>query len=245
MIISSTAQASWIINNNVMNNKTLLLIATIFSLMLSACSGTLSFTVHGKAGTQILSPAGEVLATLNSAGEARVKIPRKHKWYPYMLSYDPADNSVVPFGLDYTRSSKGLVPKSIFCYSPIAVLPTLGVSGYAMVDYSGNPDVYGQYSWNAHQYTNQEIPLTAVTFNKFVPEAAAPTQTHQASKPKDSRPPKDSASNQYFVHTVQKGETLAEIANTYDVRPRDIIRWNNLTGSPLRVGQKLKIRISE
>ena len=228
-----------------MNNKTLLLIATIFSLMSSACSGTLSFTVHGKAGTQILNPAGEVVATLNGAGEARVKIPRKHKWYPYMLSYDPADNSVVPFGLDYTRSSKGLVPKAIICYSPIGFLPTFSGSIWAISEYNSNPDVYGQYSWNAHQYTNQEIPMTAVTFNKFVPEAAAPTQTRQASKPKDNKSPKDSASDQYFVHTVQKGETLAGIANTYDVRPRDIIRWNNLTGSTLRVGQKIKVKISE
>ncbi len=226
-----------------MNNKVLLLIATILSLMSSACSGTLSFTVHGKPDTQILDPTGELLATLNGAGQAQVKIPREHKWYPYLLSYDPADNSVVPFGLDYTRSSKGLVPKSIFCYSPIASMPTLGASVYTMIEYNTFTDVFGQYSWNAHQYTNQEIPLTAVTHNKFVPEAA--TQTHPASKPKDNRSPKESASDQYFVHTVQKGETLAEIADTYDVRPRDIIRWNNLTGSALRVGQKIKVKISE
>lgn len=44
------------------------------------------------------------------------------------------------------------------------------------------------------------------------------------------------------VYTVQPGNTLQAIANVFSVRYRDIMSWNQLRGSRLKVGQKLVIR---
>ncbi len=44
-----------------------------------------------------------------------------------------------------------------------------------------------------------------------------------------------------IVHVVGKGETLFRIAITYKVSEQDIREWNNLRGSKIRTGQKLKI----
>lgn len=47
-----------------------------------------------------------------------------------------------------------------------------------------------------------------------------------------------------IVYTVKKGNTLRSIADVFSVRYRDIMRWNHLTSSFLRVGQKLEIQPS-
>ena len=43
------------------------------------------------------------------------------------------------------------------------------------------------------------------------------------------------------THTVRSGETLYGISRTYDVSVNDILRWNNLEGSTISVGQVLQI----
>ncbi|MDX1699201.1 MAG: LysM peptidoglycan-binding domain-containing protein [Melioribacteraceae bacterium] len=43
------------------------------------------------------------------------------------------------------------------------------------------------------------------------------------------------------VHVVKSGETLGHIAEKYHVRARDIRKWNNISGSLIRVGQRLTI----
>lgn len=43
------------------------------------------------------------------------------------------------------------------------------------------------------------------------------------------------------MYTIKKGTTLTHIANTYNVRVRDIMMWNNLSSTTLYAGQKLKI----
>ncbi|MCP4655671.1 MAG: LysM peptidoglycan-binding domain-containing protein, partial [bacterium] len=44
-----------------------------------------------------------------------------------------------------------------------------------------------------------------------------------------------------IVYTVQRGNNLRAIANIFSVRYRDIMQWNALRSSTLRVGQKLEI----
>ncbi len=44
-----------------------------------------------------------------------------------------------------------------------------------------------------------------------------------------------------LVYTVKRGNTLAAIADVFRVRYRDVMTWNDLRGSTLRVGQKLVI----
>jgi lysophospholipase L1-like esterase len=44
-----------------------------------------------------------------------------------------------------------------------------------------------------------------------------------------------------LVHTVRSGQTLSHLAALYGVKVSDIQRWNGLTGTLIRVGQKLTI----
>ena len=43
------------------------------------------------------------------------------------------------------------------------------------------------------------------------------------------------------IHVVRNGDTLGEIAEKYNIKIRDIKRWNNLRSTKIRIGQKLKI----
>lgn len=45
-----------------------------------------------------------------------------------------------------------------------------------------------------------------------------------------------------LTYTVKKGNTLRSIADVFAVRYRDIMRWNDLSSSTLKVGQKLNIQ---
>ncbi len=46
-------------------------------------------------------------------------------------------------------------------------------------------------------------------------------------------------------HIVKKGETLSEIASRYGVKVSDLVRWNGLKSSTIRVGQRLRVELSE
>jgi len=43
-------------------------------------------------------------------------------------------------------------------------------------------------------------------------------------------------------HTVKKGETLAKIADKYDVTIADLKKWNKLKSDTIEVGQKLVVK---
>lgn len=44
------------------------------------------------------------------------------------------------------------------------------------------------------------------------------------------------------THVVKRGETLSSIARKYHCTPNDIKKWNNLKGTNIQAGQKLKIK---
>ena len=51
----------------------------------------------------------------------------------------------------------------------------------------------------------------------------------------------DSSTEGFYVHEVVQGETLPEIAKTYDVTKKDLISWNQLRSNEIKPGDKLKV----
>ena len=49
------------------------------------------------------------------------------------------------------------------------------------------------------------------------------------------------ASSKTVTHVVASGEVLGTIASRYGVRVSDIQKWNGLSGTNIRVGQRLKV----
>jgi membrane-bound lytic murein transglycosylase D len=47
---------------------------------------------------------------------------------------------------------------------------------------------------------------------------------------------------EYKIHTVKKGEGLWDIARQYKVTIEEIVKWNDLKDTKLKVGEKLKIK---
>jgi len=47
------------------------------------------------------------------------------------------------------------------------------------------------------------------------------------------------------THRVQRGDTLSEIADAYNVRVSQLRQWNNIRGSNIRIGQRLTIYTSQ
>lgn len=50
------------------------------------------------------------------------------------------------------------------------------------------------------------------------------------------------AAAQWKIHTVRSGDTLSEIAERYGVTQSQIRSWNNMNGSTVYIGQKIKIQ---
>jgi membrane-bound lytic murein transglycosylase D len=46
----------------------------------------------------------------------------------------------------------------------------------------------------------------------------------------------------FKIHTVKKGEGLWDIARQYKVTIEEIVKWNNLNDTKIKVGEKLKIK---
>lgn len=47
---------------------------------------------------------------------------------------------------------------------------------------------------------------------------------------------------EYKIHTVKKGEGLWDIARQYNVTIEDIVKWNDLNDTKIKMGEKLKIK---
>ena len=63
---------------------------------------------------------------------------------------------------------------------------------------------------------------------------AKPTTTATSAEPL--------ADGEYEIYTVRRGDSLWEIARTFNVTEDDIKRWNGLSSSRIDIGQKLKIK---
>jgi membrane-bound lytic murein transglycosylase D len=47
---------------------------------------------------------------------------------------------------------------------------------------------------------------------------------------------------QFKIHTVKKGEGLWDISRQYKVTIEEIVKWNDLQDTKIKVGEKLKIK---
>lgn len=229
-----------------MRNFIISYITFTLGLLLTSCNPWLDVTVYGKPGTQIINPAtGFSCTTIGPEGEAKISVDRTAQWYPFMLSYDPSTKTVIPFGLDYERSSKNLGLK--WTGAIIGIVPSMGITGLCMSEYNNYSDVFGQYDVNKKQQTNQDIKFESVKYNTISsPTKIASTQTDSSNKTKKNgkkNKTNNADNDNFFTHTVRKGETINSIAEQYEVKPLQIINWNKLTNSTLHQGQSLKILI--
>lgn len=55
------------------------------------------------------------------------------------------------------------------------------------------------------------------------------------------QPARDEVKTMTFVHTVQSKETMYAIAKKYEVAVEDIMKWNDMTTTDLKIGQQLRI----
>ena len=77
----------------------IIILATCF--ILSACAaGMKNIQISGTPGTIIKNSSGEVLGTIGSDGNAKVKIYRD-KYHAFLLSKSPNSDIYVPFALEY------------------------------------------------------------------------------------------------------------------------------------------------
>ncbi len=76
------------------------------------------------------------------------------------------------------------------------------------------------------------------------PKVQAKPQAKPEAKPAPKAQPKPAAKAEASkkVYTVRRGDTLFTVAQRYQVRMRDLMKWNNIKrGDVLKVGQKLVI----
>ncbi|GAB4484548.1 MAG: hypothetical protein OHK0045_00410 [Raineya sp.] len=70
-----------------------------------------------------------------------------------------------------------------------------------------------------------------------IPKKKDSTQTPIITVKQDTKPTSKS-----ITHTVEKGDTLYALAMRYKVSVADLMQWNGLTNSNLRIGQKLLVK---
>jgi membrane-bound lytic murein transglycosylase D len=98
-------------------------------------------------------------------------------------------------------------------------------------------------NWNNISYTDNII--IGHNLKLYVPEAQ---QDYYASLDKsteiEEKAPKVSnpgTNNEYFTHTIRKGENLGSIATKYGVSITAVKQWNDLSSNTILAGSKLKI----
>jgi LysM repeat protein len=60
--------------------------------------------------------------------------------------------------------------------------------------------------------------------------------------PKETKKEKKESKSKITYHTVTKGETLAKIADKYNVTVAELKKWNNLKSDTIEIGQKLIVK---
>lgn len=123
------------------------------------------------------------------------------------------------------------------------VLPSQQIHAYIMSE-----DAIKNY--NAERYAQRinvepgdkpgEVVETVIVEDTFIAEEvplepAAGNQTPRRSASSDSKT---------VMHKVEPGETLATIAEKYNVSPEDIKAWNNMSRNSVRTGQQLRVTTS-
>ena len=66
----------------------------------------------------------------------------------------------------------------------------------------------------------------------LIPKTSIGNSGNSGRKPKDP---------EYVIHLVEKGQNLYSISRIYQIKAKDLILWNELEDTNLRIGQKLKV----
>ena len=95
-------------------------------------------------------------------------------------------------------------------------------------------------SWNNIQndfiYPGQKLVVKQGSTNSSAPKPSAPVQNH---KPAPSKPTKPSTSGSY---TVQSGDSVWSISNTYGITMDQLRSWNSIQNDLIFPGQKLVVK---
>jgi membrane-bound lytic murein transglycosylase D len=95
-------------------------------------------------------------------------------------------------------------------------------------------------SKNGRIYVGQV--LTIPVSDDAKPTRSASEEGKDVSEPKTSvASTTPAAGGKSITYKVQKGETLADVANRYNVTQRELSEWNNLRGNYVKAGMELKI----
>ena len=97
------------------------------------------------------------------------------------------------------------------------------------------------------QKNQTKAPDKAADKSPAKPTAKTATKSADKSsaKPADKAAGKSAAAEKNAgerIHVVKKGEGLWDISRQYGVTIEDIVRWNNLKDTKIRIGDKLKIK---
>ena len=112
------------------NNTISIILACI---ILASCSTTQKITVSGYAGTEIYTPDLTKVGTIDNTGKAQIKLD-SDDYYAFLLSKSTGSNELIPFALDYRKSSYTgcKIANFLSLYGAVAGVAATGV-GIAMI----------------------------------------------------------------------------------------------------------------
>lgn len=196
--------------------------------MIQSCTTYTKFTVYGNPGTEILTPDGTKLATIDNTGRAKIK-NNDDVYHAFLLSHQPGSDVNVPFALDYQKKSyKGWW---YTIYSAFALfgagaaasssdkdlgglLMTGGLSvgmigGYGLM-FSNSLKREYHYKYLAAQQTNQDIQFTRPN---LVPVKTQKTSVSSSSNTTGSSTSTKKISSSKSSKTLK--DNAAKIEGTY------------------------------
>jgi len=102
---------------------------------------------------------------------------------------------------------------------------------------------YGQ-----NKYIVEGTPLFPTDYNYEEANLGRPDSYNKGKGTANTQQPTNAPSSDatyIFYHEAKEGETLASIAKQYNVSVGDLIKWNKLSESTIKKGQKLTIHIKD
>lgn len=239
--------------------KRVAFILTAIMLISTSCSTTRTLSISGAPGTEILSPDGTRLGTIDQNGTTEVKLKLHDKYYPYLLSKAANYPNPVPFALDYdykSNSGKVLTGWLGYIVGPTLLLEgtvfaSLGESGTGLpflaagavgltagiLSHAFDFDVEHSFKYQKMQAANDKIKLSTLA---TIPNGEHKIVGANQAQPTTKKAPEKNAGDA-FQHTVAEGETLTSIAQQYGVSVGSIIKANGLKGNQIQTGQVLAI----
>jgi membrane-bound lytic murein transglycosylase D len=97
-------------------------------------------------------------------------------------------------------------------------------------------------AWNNLSVNTVEIGQELVILGGNMKPATTITQTPPLTKTYTAPITQSSSSSNTQYHTLQAGETVFRVSKLYGVTVEDIVKWNNIKGFAVSVGQRLIVK---